>query len=29
MDHRLRVGLVKAGSEKYQNEGPFGSTTGW
>ena len=23
MDHSLRVGLVKAGPEKYQNKGPF------
>jgi len=23
IDHRLRVELVKAGPEKYQNKGPF------
>jgi len=27
IDRRLRVELVKAGPEKYQNGGHFGSTT--
>jgi len=25
----MRVELVKAGPEKYQNKGPFGSTNSW